>query len=220
MAENKCIGCDTLIPYGSNKCPMCGAPVSAVLNQPVIATFPQHNYQQNHQSQSTYESNINQKTCKYCSMRIPSGAKICPYCRKQLSTSLLVKIIAGFFLFFAISGWMQAGKTKPSQATAPAQNASTNIASGAPIEILTGKAKIIQNQHPGWSNDVCKAVAKESIHIGMTAEQVEAAWGKPYKINSSVGSYGRHEQWVMSESISSSYVYFENGIMTSLQQSN
>lgn len=52
----------------------------------------------------------------------------------------------------------------------------------------------------------------------MTKEQVEEAWGTPYKINYSTGAYGTHEQWVMHE-FGSTYVYFENGIMTSLQQS-
>jgi len=53
----------------------------------------------------------------------------------------------------------------------------------------------------------------------MTVEQVRYAWGRPYKINTTTGSFGTHEQWVMSNNINSSYVYFENGLMTSLQQS-
>jgi hypothetical protein len=73
----------------------------------------------------------------------------------------------------------------------------------------------------------------------MTADQVRASWGKPYKINSSMGAGWEHEQWVVhgifqggqllvgmgagweqeQDRLNSSYLYFENGILTSIQQS-
>lgn len=49
----------------------------------------------------------------------------------------------------------------------------------------------------------------------MDRDQVIAAWGKPYKINETIESWGKHEQWVMHEDIGSDYIYFENGILTS-----
>lgn len=36
---------------------------------------------------------------------------------------------------------------------------------------------------------------------------------------STTGIYGTHKQWVMSDSIDALYIFFETGIMTSLQQS-
>lgn len=51
------------------------------------------------------------------------------------------------------------------------------------------------------------------VKIGMTAEQCRAAWGRPQDINRTVGSYGVHEQWCYN----GSYLYFEDGILTSYQ---
>lgn len=52
------------------------------------------------------------------------------------------------------------------------------------------------------------------IWIGMNKEQCEFSWGSPDDINKSVGSWGTHEQWVYD---SGTYVYFENGKLTSWQ---
>jgi len=40
-----------------------------------------------------------EKKCKYCAMMIPAEAKLCPYCRKKQTSTLLIAYIAGFFLF-------------------------------------------------------------------------------------------------------------------------
>ena len=84
---------------------------------------------------------------------------------------------------------------------------------------FTKAGKRIHAKHPDWDADLCNTIGKGQIHIGMTAEQVRAAWGRPYKINRSVGSYGTHEQWVMYES-GNTYVYFEDGNCTSMQGVN
>ena len=69
-------------------------------------------------------------------------------------------------------------------------------------------------KHRDWSRSVCWSIARHEITVGMTSEQVRAAWGKPNHINSTITANRRHEQWVYD---SGSYVYFEGGIMTSLQ---
>jgi len=81
---------------------------------------------------------------------------------------------------------------------------------------LNAKGKRLRAKHPDWSVDECDAISKKQIHLGMTTEQVAAAWGRPYHINRTTGSYGTHEQWVMGE-MGGSYVYFENGICTTIQ---
>ncbi|MGB6080263.1 MAG: hypothetical protein WBF99_12465 [Xanthobacteraceae bacterium] len=54
------------------------------------------------------------------------------------------------------------------------------------------------------------------IGIGMSAAQVRAScWGKPSRINETINAHGKHEQWVYG----SSYVYLDNGVVTSIQQS-
>ena len=81
---------------------------------------------------------------------------------------------------------------------------------------LNGKGKRLRAKHPEWSLDDVDSISRGSIQIGMNKEQVAAAWGRPYKVNKSVGSYGTHEQWVMHE-YGNTYVYFEDGICTSMQ---
>lgn len=59
---------------------------------------------------------------------------------------------------------------------------------------------------------------KQGVSIGMTAEEVvDSMWGKPQSINTSIGSWGTHEQWVYG---GRNYLYFENGILKSIQTGN
>jgi len=52
----------------------------------------------------------------------------------------------------------------------------------------------------------------------MTKEMCKESWGEPDDINVSIGSWGRHEQWVYEHKyISDSYLYFENGKLTTIQ---
>jgi len=52
------------------------------------------------------------------------------------------------------------------------------------------------------------------VRLGMTREMCREAWGSPEDINRSSGSWGVHEQWVYGLG---SYLYFENGILSSIQ---
>ena len=53
------------------------------------------------------------------------------------------------------------------------------------------------------------------IIIGMKDSQVLFLLGPPEKKNVSVGTWGNHEQWIYDDT----YLYFENGILTSYQTS-
>lgn len=57
-------------------------------------------------------------------------------------------------------------------------------------------------------------IRKHEIWLGMTEEMALASRGAPDSINRDVGSWGVHEQWVYGDS---TYLYFENGILTSWQ---
>lgn len=58
-------------------------------------------------------------------------------------------------------------------------------------------------------------ISKEVIRIGMREHAAVCSWG-PYKdVNTSVGSWGRHRQYVMGDF--GPYVYTENGRVTSWQ---
>lgn len=70
--------------------------------------------------------------------------------------------------------------------------------------------------NPNWNNRIIDLIKKEKIVIGMTKTQARLSWGKPDKINESIGSYGIHEQWVYN---SGNYIYFENNKLTNIQSS-
>jgi hypothetical protein len=54
---------------------------------------------------------------------------------------------------------------------------------------------------------------KGRTRIGMNAEDtVLCGWGKPERVNSSVGSWGTHEQWIYG---GGNYLYIENGKVSS-----
>lgn len=60
--------------------------------------------------------------------------------------------------------------------------------------------------------------ASRGVTIGMTKDDVLlSSWGAPSNINKTVNAYGTSEQWVYDNY---NYLYFENGILTSIQTSN
>jgi len=62
---------------------------------------------------------------------------------------------------------------------------------------------------------VAKAKFEGKITIGMTAEEVRQAWGPPDRINRTVTSRYKHEQWVYGKT----YIYIDDGVMTAYQDS-
>lgn len=56
-------------------------------------------------------------------------------------------------------------------------------------------------------------IRQKRVSIGMTTCMAIAAWGRPERINQSVGGYGLHEQWAYP----ANYLYFEDGILKSYQ---
>jgi len=71
----------------------------------------------------------------------------------------------------------------------------------------------IHTAHPEWSIKNCQRIADQIIWLGMTSEQARLSWGRPTRINRTVGPWGVHEQWVYG----TDYLYFEDGILTSWQ---
>jgi len=57
-------------------------------------------------------------------------------------------------------------------------------------------------------------ISEKKIMIGMTPQQVLRAWGRPLRINESTGARYHHEQWVYP---AHTYIYFQNGVLTSWQ---
>ncbi len=59
-----------------------------------------------------------------------------------------------------------------------------------------------------------QTILEGKVRIGFTKAMCIEAWGEPNDINKSSGSWGVHEQWCYSDG---SYLYFENGKLTSIQ---
>lgn len=58
--------------------------------------------------------------------------------------------------------------------------------------------------------------AKGGVRIGMTQKQVLSSnWGKPDRVNKTITENVVHEQWIY---VDSNYLYFENGILTTIQK--
>lgn len=79
---------------------------------------------------------------------------------------------------------------------------------------LSDPAKAVKK----WGKATIEAIAARQVRAGMTGEQVRVSWGSPDHVNTSSGSWGQHEQWVYGEPPNSSYLYFENGRLRSVQQ--
>lgn len=62
--------------------------------------------------------------------------------------------------------------------------------------------------------DTADMIMNGMVQIGMTAEQCRLSWGPPDKVNKTTTSAVIHEQWVYD---SGSYLYFDNGILTAIQ---
>lgn len=65
-----------------------------------------------------------------------------------------------------------------------------------------------------WPQNIKKVVLQKKIQRGMNTEQVRFSWGDPDDINEFVNRFGKQEQWVYG----GSYLYFDNGILSSWQQ--
>jgi hypothetical protein len=60
-----------------------------------------------------------------------------------------------------------------------------------------------------------KAAIKENkVFVGMTTAEAESSWGKPEHINRTTTAHTQREQWVYKNN---SFLYFENGVLTTIQ---
>ena len=76
--------------------------------------------------------------------------------------------------------------------------------------------------HPNMTDEYKQLILEGTFRIGMVGiDHVLAGWNKTramVKINSSVGSWGVHEQVVVyPNSFNSPYLYFEDNVLTSWQ---
>jgi hypothetical protein len=75
--------------------------------------------------------------------------------------------------------------------------------------------RILKN--PEWPDDIIATTTCGRVRMGMTTEQAVAGWGRPQDINRTSYSFGVHEQWVYGEYGERGFLYFEDGILTTIQ---
>jgi len=78
-------------------------------------------------------------------------------------------------------------------------------------------------ENPGVSVEHREAILNGQIFIGMTADEVRAAWAidgiwRGAQVNTTITASGRKEQWVLGGVSSAKYLYFTNGILVRIQQ--
>lgn len=170
------------------------------------------------------------KKCKDCGATVSGDATACPSCGKPQrgwfgcgKSLLVIAIVIGLFVVFAVIVNNSANTPPaPSALHSPDEVAKTLGAAVNEVQKKTqdpvwqkSKAGKLYKKHPDWPPAECDAIAAGKVSMGMTADQVRAAWGKPEHINTTVTAGGKHEQWVWG---SSQYAYFQDGILTSVQQ--
>jgi len=82
------------------------------------------------------------------------------------------------------------------------------------IKNLSLRQKLL-NENPQWSKEIKNTIKAEKIKMGMTSNQAMASWGYPDRINESIGSWGKDEQWIYNDRY---YLYFRNGKLSSMQK--
>lgn len=76
------------------------------------------------------------------------------------------------------------------------------------------EAAYVTQKQPQKRSSSAKA-RRPGAYIGMsTDEALLSSWGRPESINRTTNAHGTHEQWVYG---GRNYLYFENGMLTSIQ---
>lgn len=65
-----------------------------------------------------------------------------------------------------------------------------------------------------YGKDTAEDIIKGYVRIGWNTEKCIESWGQPDDINRSIGIWGVHEQWVYGFD---TYLYFEDGVLTAIQ---
>lgn len=78
---------------------------------------------------------------------------------------------------------------------------------------VAARKELLRNCTP----EVRIAINAGRVFLGMTRGQARLSWGDPKSINTTIASYGVHEQWIYSV-LGHRYLYFENGALTTIQK--
>ena len=175
------------------------------------------------------------QNCHECGKQVSTEATNCPNCGALVKKpifqrnigclpTLFILALTSFIIMWMIKHFVPAGPSLPSLSNIPSIDSYRERAREADNKAnnsvtLSNKGRKIKEKYPDWSNKFCNLVSDHQITSGMSSTQVRRSWGKPYKINTTSGAWGTHEQWVMNDGIGSDYLYFENDVLISMQSS-
>jgi hypothetical protein len=160
--------------------------------------------------------------CKECGHQISSDAKVCPQCGKkqQLSAGAGCLAIIGVLILLGIVGSLTQHKNdtpppQPGPAEIQARKEAQERARQIEEQYLKTPAGELWQKHKDWDRKYCQAIINRKVMTGMNPAQVRAAWGRPERINRTVLPGYTTEQWVYGDT----YLYFDDGVLTSWQDS-
>lgn len=111
-------------------------------------------------------------------------------------------------------------KLEPLIEVAKKRDAENAITKAKELEEETIKREAIEKKIIlEYGLEIGQRIIEKKAWIGMTEEMLIESWGKPDNINTSIYSWGIQKQYVyVKYNYQNSYVYFENGICTSIQK--
>lgn len=159
------------------------------------------------------------KKCKQCGKEVSTEADFCPHCGVRTKTKIgclgAVGIVLGVLvLIVLLTGLLM---QNPEKQTPPSQPTAREIEANRQIEenyLKTPAGKLWQ-KHKDWDRRFCDSIVRRKVLQGMSPGQVRAAWGRPENINRTVIPGHTSEQWVYGDT----YLYFDDGVLTSWQES-
>lgn len=81
------------------------------------------------------------------------------------------------------------------------------------------KAERFEQLAKKYGKEDAKLMLTYGLKIGWNYEKVRISWGKPDRVHTTTNKYGTREQWIYESNFDSgnSYLYFENGKLTAIQ---
>jgi hypothetical protein len=87
-----------------------------------------------------------------------------------------------------------------------------------PPQTVESRSKALTAQFPSATETRLANLVCQRIWIGMTAAEARASWGVPSGgVNRTATASGTHEQWVYNHFWPQGYLYFDDGVLTAIQ---
>ena len=134
---------------------------------------------------------------------------------------MLKKLIVGFILLVAGIALVHMYTSETAEVVQQNQQVLAAL-STRPADLQHLKRPVVRaacTKHSDWDIDTCQTMDAKKLMLGMNAEQVRLAWGKPNRINVTTTADRQHEQWIYGSASPRSYIYLDDGIVRTMQTS-